>query len=262
MSKKNGSAEIYVSTATLVLSLLFLASCSQIKTPTIDTTYEPVKTAVEVVVEESSSVLIPTFYDLSQISDIVIIGQVLSDVGVINTARNPKDNSKPDPRFFTVASVYEVEVEEYLIGEGPDIIYLVQWEGDIYHGKTPSPEEIEQARLAAENKIYTSIRTNIEYLMFLRSIEVWEDFNIAELEQGNLFIRTANPWLFDATDQRSVFVVDTLNDIGKIFPPQPLADIIKLMNSPQMVPVSTPYPAPVENPIYQSEPTKSSYPAP
>ncbi|MBN1149123.1 MAG: transposase [Anaerolineales bacterium] len=40
------------------------------------------------------------------------------------------------------------------------------------------------------------------------------------------------------------------------------AEIVEQMNNPEMVPPIIPYPAPGENPLYQSQPTKSSYPAP
>ena len=182
---------------------------------------------------------------------------------MINTARNPSDNSQPDARSFTVAVVYAVEVEEYLVGDGPGTIYFAQWEGSVNHGTTPSPAEIEQVRAASENELYTSLDGNKTYLMFLRSIEVWEDYTLAELEDGNLFVRTANPWLFDASDSMNVFVVAMTSGIAQIYPPQSLAEIIAQMNDPALTPPSVPYPAPLADPLEQPALTAPpSYPVP
>jgi hypothetical protein len=259
-AKIKGLSKIYILSAVYASTILFLVSCGQMGTIEYGTTDGAETTAVGIV---SDSVLVPTYYELTQLSDIVLIGHVRSEVGVINTARNHTDNSQPDPRFFTVAVVYAVEVEEYLVGEGPRIIYLTQWEGSINHGTTPSPAEIEQARVASENELYTSLDSSKRYLMFLRSIEVWDDYDIAGLEKGNLFVRTANPWLFDATDQMSVFVLDVLSGIEQAYPALSLAEIVEQMKDPAMTPLTVPYPAPGESPLEQFQPTvPSSYPAP
>ena len=263
MAKINGLSRIQIVTVFAITMSLILVSCGQVDTTGYVMNDDSDATVVETVDEESSYVLVPTYYELTQLSDIVVIGHVRAEVGVINTARNHADNSQPDSRFFTVAAVYAIEVEKYLFGEGPGTIYLAQWEGSVNHGTTPSPAEIEQARAASEYELYTSLDVKKTYLMFLHSIEVWEDYTIAELEAGNLFVRTANPWLFDATDPMNVLVVDLINDIETIYPPQPLTEIIAQMNDPARTPPSIPYPVPLESLLERSEPTAPPpYPVP
>lgn len=260
-AKEKSLSNLYFVYAIVISFYLSLVSCRPMTTSTTPTPNVPVKTALEVV-DVSSSALVTTFYELSQLSDIVIIGTVTSELGVINTARSPGDNSQPDHRFFTIATVYEVEVEEYLVGNGPSFIYFAQWEGSIYHGETPSPEEIEQERLSSENKLYKSLRSDVRYLMFLRSIEVWEDYKIDGLEKGELFVRTANPWLFDATDQLRVLVMDMSTGVENMYPPQSLAEIIEKMKNSEIILPTVSYPAPAESSLDQSEPATPSYPVP
>lgn len=256
-------SRIYLISVFFTLALLFLVSCGQMRPTENVMTDDPDVTAVETKYEVSSSVLVPTYYGLAQLSDIVVIGQVRAEVGVINTARDHADNSQPDSRFFTVAVVYAVEVEEYLVGAGPKIIYLTQWEGSIDYGTTPSPAEIERARATSANELYTPLDATKSYLMFLHAIKVWEDYKIEGLEDGNLFVRTATPWLFDATDPMSVFVLDLSSGVEQVYPPQPLPEIIAQMNDPALTPSSVPYLAPLESPLEQSDPTvPSAYPAP
>ena len=263
MVEINGLSRIQIVTVFTISIALFLVSCGRADPTGYVMTDDSDATVVETIDEESSSILTPTYYELTQLSDIVVMGHVRAEVGVINTARNPSDNSQPDTRSFTVAVVYAIDVEEYLAGDGPRTLYLARWEGSINHGTTPSPAEIEQARAASENELYTSLDGNKTYLMFLRSIEVWEDYTLAELDDGNLFVRTANPWLFDASDPMNVFVVAMTSGIAQIYPPQSLAEIIAQMNDPALTPPSAPYPVPLESPLEQFEPTApSSYPAP
>ena len=263
MEKIKRLSRICLITAFISSTALFLVSCNQVNPTENFTTDDADGDVVEIVSEEASSVLIPTYYELAQLSDIVVIGQVRSEVGVINTARNPSDNSQPDSRFFTVAVVYAIEVDKYLVGEGPSSIYLAQWEGSIYHGETPSPAEIDQARAASKNQLNISLEAGKRYLMFLRSIEVWEDYSIAELEKGNLFVRTANPWLFDTTDEMRVFVLDRLSGIEQTYPAQSLDEIVEQMKDPTITPLTVPYPVPGEIPLEQFQPTLPAvYPAP
>jgi hypothetical protein len=264
MAKINRFSRLQIVTVFTISVALFLVSCGQADPTGYVMTDDAEATVVETVDEESSSVLVPTYYELTQLSDIVVMGHVRAEVGVINTARYPADISRPDPRSFTIAVVYAIDVEEYLAGDGPRTIYLARWEGSIDHGTTPSPAEIDQARAAASaNALYTSFDSHKTYLMFLRSIQVWEDYAIAELEEGNLFVRTANPWLFDASDPMSVFVVGVTSGIEQIYPPQPLAEITAQMNDPARTPPSVLYPVPLESPLQQFEPTAPlSYPMP
>jgi hypothetical protein len=264
MVNKKGLSRNYLISAFFTSTLLMLVSCGRMNPAEIVATDDPETTTIGTV---SESVLIPTYYELAQFSDIVLIGRVRSEVGVINTARNPSDTSQPDPRYFVETIVYAVEVEEYLVGEGPEIIYLARWEGCFYHGTTPGSTEMDQVIFLSEPGGYSPLDTNKRYLMFLHAYEVWEDYDIAELENGNLFVLAGNPWLFDVTDPMNVFVLDASSGMEQIYPPQPLAEIIAQMNDPTLtppsVPYSVPYPAPLESPLEQIEPAApSAYPAP
>ena len=265
MAKKKGLSRNYLISAFFSSTLLLLVSCGQMNAAENVATDDPETITIGTA---SLTILIPTYYELAQRSDIVLIGRVRSEVGVINSARSYPDPSQPDPRYLIEVVVYAVEVEEYLVGEGPEIIYLGQWEGSFYnYGITPSAAEMDQVIIQSDPGGDTPLDANKRYLMFLRSSEVWEDYDIAELENGNFFGGTADPWLFDATDPMRVFVLNLSNSGERIYPPQPLAEIIAQMNDPALtppsVPYSVPYPAPLESPLEQIEPTASlSYPAP
>ncbi len=91
---------------------------------------------------------------------------------------------------------------------------------------------------------------------------IYKELGTFRIAICRVLLRTANPWLFDTTDPLSVLVVDLINSIGQIYPPQPLAEIIAQMNDPALTPPSVPYPVPLQSPLEQFEPTAPpSYPA-
>jgi hypothetical protein len=223
---------------------------------------DPNKTNFDVARQESS-VLLPSYYELTKASDVVILGRLKSEVGIINTAREPGNNSAPDPRFYTIGVVYQVEVDEYLKGSGPETIFVARFEGKTQDGKTPSPLEIEQIRgETSKNEQYIPFRAETTYLMFLHAIDVWDDYKIDGLRPDNLFVRTAEPWLFDASNKNSVSVIDHSMEVLSLFPPQSIHEILAQMNDPKISPPVEPYPSPNDNRRDQSQPASSNYPDP
>ncbi len=220
---------------------ILLTSCVQVGEISDIDAAENMEEQAKIVAQSSDSILIPSFYELTQLSDVVIIGKAVAEVGIINTARTHTDRTKPDPNFFSIVQVYEIEVEQYLKGDGPKTIYVGQNQGYLPHGKTPRPEEIEQTAIYVKGDTFITLRLNSPYLMFLVAVEeIYEDYKIDGLQSSNFFVRPANPWRFDLTDRNHVIVEDEITDLDNLFPPQPLSEIIKLMNEP----LPTPYPAP------------------
>lgn len=193
--------------------------------------------------------------ELSSESSTIIIGKIISTGEIINMARDV-DSSKPDPNYFGVGQIYEVEVERYLKGNGEKNIKFVQYQGFLVTGsKTPTTDQIEKAKVETD---YIRLSTNQRVLMFLNKFPY-------EYAKGPLFISVGHPSLFDITDPKCVRPLDTLLDIYKYFPPKPLTVFAKQIDEPfdtSRPSNELPYPPPDE-PLYNcTNNDKSSEPYP
>jgi hypothetical protein len=227
-----------------------IVACGQ-NTPTA-TVLQNTPENTQVIFESGLRVVIPTYYELANRSDIVILGQVLSEVGILNGARDYPDISKPDPRLFYIQPVYKVKVEKFLMGNGTNIVNIARSEGFIEDSGTPSPESIEDARAMAKNKEYVPFELSKRYLMFLTEGSIWEGRNtINELKQGIVYSFAGFPGYFDASDVERVSVVAPENEMYMFFPPQSLDEIVEQMTNPDLrppTPAGIPYPDPLVGP--------------
>lgn len=112
---------------------------------------------------------IPVFYtsfqELASRSTNIVIGSVIAPVEMINTARDIDDLSHPDPDYFSISQIYEVEVERYLKGKGEEIIDIVQNQGFlIIQSDPPTTSEIEKARMEYD---YIHLHPGQTYLFFV-----------------------------------------------------------------------------------------------
>ena len=89
-------------------------------------------TEEQIVVEsEGSYVVYPTFAEIAADSDIIVAAHIKSSLDIVNTARDIDDHAKPDPNYFSIGQVYELEIDSYLKGTGPETIFYVENQGFI-----------------------------------------------------------------------------------------------------------------------------------
>jgi hypothetical protein len=186
---------------------------------------------------QQSYVVYNTFAEIVDRSDVIVLGQPTLRQGVVNTARDPNDPAKEDPELFGIGRVYEVKVEGYLKGDGPELIYVVQSEGLIPSKSQELTEEnFEQAR-----QLFKPLPLELgkRYIFFLHSPQ----FTYSEFSRANLFGGIGHPWRFEITSSECVQPEDEVTDLYRYFPAQPLEDFVKLISDPSSI-VEMPYPAP------------------
>lgn len=210
----------------LLLSLMSLTACWSIPPAN---TLSPIKTEVVIeVVGSSSKIIYPSFEELALNSDLVIIGQITEEKEVINTARDPNDPTKPDPEYYSVGQIYDLKVEKYFKGEGPDSINFAQHQSFlvIEDGKQPGGEELQAAK-RVEN--YVQVEFGKPYLLFLREISEY----FLEYQEIGLYTGTTEPWIYDYTNPDCVRIEGPDQSLASIFPPQPFAMINEKINAAQ-----------------------------
>ena len=173
-----------------------------------------------------------SYPSLAEYSDIVIIGSIVAEEELFNGARDPNDHNKALSYFFSVNQVYRVEVEEYLIGRGPDEISITQWQGETETEKALSPAEIDQIKARNLGTTYPGLDINKRYLMFLRIFDRFSDYQIGSYRSGDLFTAVSDPWLFDITNPDCATPVSTTTEANIYFPPQPIETILKQLEEP------------------------------
>lgn len=123
------------------------------------------------------------------ISPIIVIGQITGTGEVINMARSIYDINKPDPTLFGVGQVYHFQVQQYLKGNGPDTLNIVQPEGLISADPaTVSATDIQRSKTNSVYE-YTAFRTGTTYLFLLQPLEGFDPKN-------NYFTGGIHPWKF------------------------------------------------------------------
>ena len=139
--------------------------------PPATKTSAPYPTTEDKVLVESvgSYVVYLTFAELASNSDIIVEAHVKSTLDIVNMARAIDDHAKPDPSYFGIGQVYELEIESYLKGNGPETIYYVEYQGTIWDNGAPSVEDIEREKSKWEGQEYIPLRANQTYLLFLRN---------------------------------------------------------------------------------------------
>lgn len=163
------------------------------------------------------------YYSIKEItnkSDLILIGQVIEAKEILNTARDPADPTKPDAKYFSIGQVYTVQVEECLKGDGPKTLHIIQHRGFlVLEGeKIPGAAELEKAQ---KESGVEPLDLHRKYLMFLRaSAHVYQGY-----EGESLYVGVAHPWLFIFADSNCVQVEDSIEALSSYFPPQPYATL-------------------------------------
>jgi len=160
-----------------------------------------------------SAVVYSTFKEILENSYIILKGRAIQQKGVINSARDPNDLSKEDPNYFGIGQVYEVAVEEYLKGDGPTLINVVQNEGFIL----TQPEVVSEKEIELARSLSSSLPLSVDkrYIMFLASSEL----TYSGYKNGELFIGRGHPWKFEITTSDCVLPDDYIVETHRFFPP-------------------------------------------
>jgi len=215
--------------------------------------YPPLATSTPFVIISSQSVIFRSFAELAAYSELVVIGKVIKEDGlIIHGARNPLDTSVPAEGVFSIARIYQVQVDRYIKGDGPEMIYLSQGEGlllrETIRGETPTAEEIEQITSQNKGREYIPPEFDHPYLMFLARFDKG-DYKVDGYTANEIFGAAVHPWLFDLKDPDRIQAQDAAAWNMTDFPPKPLSTAIEEINQPYQRPTPdttnpVPYPAP------------------
>lgn len=213
---------------------------STVSANTIPSEYQP-KTLVA---QESMEVVLPSFQELYQLSDIVIVGKVKQKDKIFNSSRKPDNPSEEDPNSFSIAQVYIVEVDQYIKGDGPKKIYVSQGEGRIDKSEQTKIDQKELEKVISDNegKTFIKLKEDGSYLMFLQVFT--DNYGKEGYKHGTLFHEVGKPWRFAISDTNVVVFEDEIVDLANYFPPLPLKDVVVEMRKPRSTSTpESPYPA-------------------
>lgn len=143
------TGEVSLRCLTTLLFALLLGACTE-PVPSV----LPLPTATEAAVPvpragQSSYFTAQTIEALVENSPLIVSGEFRSIREVINMARDGNDITKTDLNILGVGQVYEFAVTEYLKGDGPSTIFVVQVEGLLTGDKVGlnlTEENIQKAR--------------------------------------------------------------------------------------------------------------------
>ena len=214
--------------------------------PPATKTSEPYPATEDQVIVESqgSYVVYPTFAEIASNSDIIVVARIKSPLDIVNTARDIDDHARPDPDHFSIGQVYELEIDSYLKGTGPETIFYVENQGFISNQGTPNAEDIEREKSEAEGQAYIPLRADQTYLLFLRVLD--QGYRIGSYDAESLYVGTGHPWQFDLADPNCVRVEDIIQEMALYFPVQPLTKIREQIEEPVEM-QTLPYPCPEVN---------------
>lgn len=231
-----------------VLLVVLVTSCASKKDLSSRLPIEPANEPVaSIAIIQEVPVVYTSIPEVASKSTVVILGRVAAPREILNTARVPGEPGKPDPQNYSVGQVYEVKVDEYLLGEGPKTIYVIQHQGmmDTRDGP-PTEAQIEQT---IGKSGVQPLRTNVEYLMFLRS----SNHIFVGYSKDEIFGGTGHPWLFDVSNPDCIRPVDSLEYVHFYFPPLEFDDFTTLLKTPLLDAV------PNEDVVYPTPPAGSMF---
>lgn len=192
---------------------------------------------------QESYIIFPTFKELVAAADVIILGQPTGSKGVVNTARNINDISQPDAGIFSIGQVYQVQVERYLKGDGPQSISVIQNQGIFtLESLGLTADEVTASDIEQVRQLFAVLPLTIgrQYIFFLSAA----DFAYGELpKEGTFGLSGGLPWRFHVASPDCVYTEDTEAEIARYYPPQTLDDFLGLIQDPGSI-SGVPYPAP------------------
>lgn len=170
-------------------------------------------------------------------SIIIVSGKASALKEVINMARDVNDNNKTDPNLLRLGQVYQFEVDQYLKGNGPKTIYIVQPEGFLggdQVGINLNDANIEKAR---SQEIYIPLRLNNPYILFLEALNGFPSLK-------NYYTGAIFPWRFDISNPDLVIPESPWEGALQAFPPRKASDLLAQITNPELASTSYPPPTP------------------
>jgi hypothetical protein len=228
----------------LILIILFSNACSNLSNiapPTIT------PSQVDQVISGSETmdyIVAHSMKELVDKSTIIVSGQASALKEVINMARDVNDINKPDPNLLGVGQVYQFEVDQYIKGNGPKTIYVVQPEGFLPGDQVGLNLVDANIKKARSQEIYIPIRLNNPYILFLVSLNGF-------LSSKNYYTGPMLPWRFDISNPDEVIPESPWTGALQAFPPRKASVLLNQIASPELALTSNPptsYPGPTSYP--------------
>lgn len=173
---------------------------------------------------ELSDVKIATsLEEMIEDSEIVFVGTVIGPNEIVNQARDTSDVTEEDPRIFIVGQVYAVSVEQYVKGDGPDILNVVQSEGLIYNDDKPVSLPDEQEEIEAIKVRYGEkpIKTEATYLFFVDRLQGFDP-------RLDYVAATAGyPTRFLLSEEGIATPESPIEEANSLFEPRPVTELLE-----------------------------------
>ena len=129
---------------------------------------------VTTVVSASRYVIFTSFEKLAREATTIVIGTGTGkQESQTHQGRDPNNPSEVDPNYAGLGVAYQVEVERYLKGAGPDVLPVYQAEGSLitYTKGVSKGQQVRSVDKAAE----FPIREGVRYLFFLTRMTYYPD---------------------------------------------------------------------------------------
>ncbi|MFN8418198.1 MAG: hypothetical protein U0528_02960 [Anaerolineae bacterium] len=206
----------------LALLLLVLSACNTDTNGIITSTNTPPSLIVAGI--PGLAIVFDSVQGLTAYAEIIVIGTIAPTGAELNMARDPRNTSQPDDRFYTAGGVYQVTVETYLKGTGLPTLLYVQPEASFDSQTTKMPGAQASAK-AAYNAIIP--KRNNRYLLFLHTLE--------GSRGDTVFHWWATSSRFDLADPQRVVPEDPAG-LLELFPPRTLDHLIAEINQALVTP--------------------------
>lgn len=152
-------------------------------------------------------------------AQMIVIGSITPSEEIVNMARDPQDHTQQDDGLYGVGQVYQLKVESYLYGTGPEVLNVVQPEGHIDHVNT-SEVLPDQAKNAKGNGYPFIPLASGKYLMFLEHLNGFPEAYVT----GS----GGHPWRFTLID--NIAAPESAEpEYNKQFKPTKKDDLVKLI---------------------------------
>jgi hypothetical protein len=146
--------------------------------PQTATTVEPSLTAYPAAAGTPAPVAVYGSYDTARTleevtaqSEIIVIGNITTVGDTFNSRLDTQDSSKPARDSFGVGQEYELQVQQYLKGSGPDRLTIIQNEGAILSPpELVTQADIERAKAASGAR---PMLVGASYLLFMNQITAY-----------------------------------------------------------------------------------------
>lgn len=245
----------------LLASQLFIACTAQSREaatpqviPTITPTTQPVVSTQIPTTSTSSSnnqavqpmgnqIVANSLEELIVKSPVIVVGRVTSKDEIINTVRNPSNNTAAND-LFGIGQVYSFNIERYLNGKDGTVIKVVQTEGYLVNkSNTATANDIEKAKSSSG---VLPFKLNNKYLLFLAPLD-----KISEVAGKSYYTLSISPWRFTLPDSGNAVPESATNKFVKAFDPRLstalLQDVEQVINKKPVLPPE-PSPAPTPTP--------------